>query len=135
MIVIDSSSLVKYMLKEEGWLDVEEYLVKGVYSIDHAVKEVANAIWKHVIIYGKISKELGITLYMQLKKLVKENIVIVEPQNIYIDKAIEIALKHKITVYDSLYIAQALKHRRLLTSDKQQVEVARKYNVKIHYIP
>lgn len=135
MIVIDASSLAKYILKEEGWLNVEEHLVKGVYSINHVVKEVANAIWKHVIIYGRINKDIGMTLYMQLKKLIKENIVILEPQNLYIDKAIEIALKHKITIYDSLYIAQALKHGELLTSDEKQGEIAKKYNVKIHYIP
>jgi len=32
VIVIDASSLTKYLLHEENWLDIEAYLVNGVYS-------------------------------------------------------------------------------------------------------
>jgi len=35
VIVIDSSSLTKYLLKEEGWEGVEQYVEKGAISLDH----------------------------------------------------------------------------------------------------
>jgi len=45
VIVIDSSSPAKYSLREEGWEVVSQYIRRGVYSLDHALKEVSNAIW------------------------------------------------------------------------------------------
>ena len=44
MIVIGASALAKHLLREEGWGNIEEYLVRAVYSVDLIVKEVINAI-------------------------------------------------------------------------------------------
>ncbi len=134
MIVIDASTLAKYLLKEEGWLSVEEYLLEGVRSVDLVVKEVANAIWKHVVVHKMVSIDIGLELYKQLKKLVEENVIVLESQEKYLDKAVEIALNYGVTIYDSLYIAQALRYEELLTSDKRQAGIARKLGVKVHRI-
>ena len=112
MIVIDASSLAKFILKEEGWSEVKGYLTKGVFSIDHSL-----------------------LLYSQIKRLITERIIILEPEYRYIDKALDIALKCKMTIYDSLYIAQALRYGELLTSDKRQAQVAEKFGVKVIFIP
>lgn len=45
--------------------------------------------------------------YTALIKLTEGRVVVVEPQEKYIDQAFEIALNHEITVYDALCIAQA----------------------------
>ena len=43
MIVIDESSLAKYIVKEEGWTEVKKYLIgEEVHSVDLIVKEVLN---------------------------------------------------------------------------------------------
>ncbi len=49
MIVIDASALTKYVLHEEGWEAVSTYIkgAKPLYSVDHFVKEVGNAIWRY----------------------------------------------------------------------------------------
>lgn len=48
----------------------------------------------------------------------------------YIDKAVEIAIDHALTVYDSLCIAQALhKKTPLLTSDEKQAKIAEKIGI------
>ena len=49
MIVVDASALAKYALREEGWEVVAGYLkgARPLYSVDHLLKEVANALWKH----------------------------------------------------------------------------------------
>ena len=133
MIVIDASALSKYILREKNWIEVENYLLKGLYSIDYIVKEVANSLWKHTVVFNRFSEKEYRVAYMILKKIVEE-VIMLENQTRYIDEAVEIAFKNKITVYDSLYIAQALKYGELLTSDKKQVEVAEKLGIKVYYI-
>jgi len=134
VIVIDSSALAKYLLREEGWRGVEKYLLKPTYSIDHIVKEVSNAIWKHAIVHGYISKDIALNVYSLLKRLIEEEIIVLETQEKYIDKAIEIALDNKITVYDALYIAQTISYGELVTSDKVQAIVAEKYGIRVNIV-
>ncbi|MEM1611366.1 MAG: type II toxin-antitoxin system VapC family toxin [Sulfolobales archaeon] len=49
MRVIDPSSLIKYFSREEGWDRVRDLMRDGVITLDLAVKEVANALWKKVL--------------------------------------------------------------------------------------
>jgi predicted nucleic acid-binding protein len=51
VIVIDASTLAKFVLREENWERVYEVLSKETISVDHVVKEIANAIWKYYSIY------------------------------------------------------------------------------------
>lgn len=44
MNVIDASSLAKYVLREKGWCEVRKVLEEESVSVDHVLKEVANAI-------------------------------------------------------------------------------------------
>ncbi|GBC71820.1 hypothetical protein HRbin02_01608 [Candidatus Calditenuaceae archaeon HR02] len=135
MIVIDASSLVKYLLREEGWQMVEMNLQRGVVTLDHAEKELLNAIWKHYSIRKIIDKDLSMGLYKVFRKLVDAKILIIEREEKYIEKAFEIALKHDLTIYDSLYLSQALKWGKLLTSDNTQKHVAEEMNIETIFIP
>jgi len=49
----------KYLLREEGWKEVERYLEKGVLTIDHAKKESLNVVWKHYKMKHVIDEELA----------------------------------------------------------------------------
>ena len=131
MIVIDASALAKYLLRERGWRSIEHYLEKGVYSVDHVVKEVANAIWKHAVLRGAINVANALELYKVLKMLLGD-VIIIEPQEKYMDEALRIALENRITLYDALYIAQALSKGGLLTADDGQARVAEKLGVKVY---
>ncbi len=134
MIVIDASSLFKYILKEENWAEIEKYLLKDLRSVSHIVKEVANSIWKHTVIFKRFSQEEYIAAYKILNRIISEEIIRIEGQEKYMDKAMHIAIENMITVYDSLYIAQALEYGELLTSDKRQAEIAEKLGIKVYYI-
>lgn len=135
MIVIDASALIKYLLKEPGREVVERYLIAGTCSVDHLVKEVSNAIWKHTTLYRRISEENARALFAALFKLIEEKIVLIEPQEKYVHQAFEIALNNEITIYDALYIAQAkANNAKLLTSDKKQANVARGLGIAVHQI-
>jgi predicted nucleic acid-binding protein len=42
--VIDSSALIKYFSREEGWERVREVMLEGVVTLDLAIKELSNAL-------------------------------------------------------------------------------------------
>jgi len=129
VIVVDASALSAFILKEPGWRALSEYLINSI-SIDHVTKEVANAIWK-ACIGGIIGAEQARRLYRIMRSMIGVNVVL-EPQEKYLDMALEIALEHKVTIYDALYIALAKEgNMPLLTLDEKQAQVARKLNITV----
>jgi predicted nucleic acid-binding protein len=133
VIVIDASSLAKYVLREEGWVNIENRLLSDdVFTLDLALKEVLNAVWKHTIIHHTFTKEVALEKYMILVRLVEEGVVVVESEKAYLEDAFSTALQTGITIYDSLYIAQAMKRKaRLLTSDDRQVRAAQRLGLEV----
>ncbi len=127
MKVIDSSSLVKFFSREEGWDRVEEVILEGVMSFDLSIKEVVNALWKKVLneeMRAQDAEEI-------LKDLIKPEVIKTLNQNDYMLGAFEIAVKNKITIYDALFIELAKStNNDLVTSDSKQAEIARKEGVK-----
>ncbi|MEM4972011.1 MAG: hypothetical protein QXE01_12260 [Sulfolobales archaeon] len=49
MIVVDASALIAFILREEGWEKLANFMIQTI-TVDHAVKEFYNAIWKAVYI-------------------------------------------------------------------------------------
>jgi predicted nucleic acid-binding protein len=135
VIVIDASALAKYILHEEGWEEVSRYVrkMKPLYSIDHVLKEVVNAVWKHTM-KNIILPEIAIQLYGSLEKLAKSQVIVLEDELTYMRRAVEIALRYGITIYDALYIAQAEKYGELLTSDEKQGSIARELGIRLHML-
>ncbi len=137
MIVIDASSVTKYVLKEENWKEVKDYLLyNDVISIDLMLKEVLNAIWKHCTILKTISLEIAYAKKNILMKMITEEIIKIEAQDKYLDLAFNLAMKNRITIYDALYIAQAIeKQTELLTSNEKQAKIAEKHGIHTIFIP
>lgn len=52
----------------------------------------------------------------------------------YLQSALKLANKEKISVYDLLYLVQAEKHKNLVTSDKIQVGIGEKIGINVEYI-
>jgi predicted nucleic acid-binding protein len=124
--VIDSSSLVKFFSKEEGWEKVTQIIEEGVITLDLSIKEIANALWKKIII-GEMNEDLAIKI---LYDLLKGEAIIIVNQDEYLIEAFKIANRNKITIYDSLFIALAKsKNLELVTSDKKQYEIAKNEGV------
>ncbi len=132
MIVIDASSLAKYILREENWEEVRRFLASGTCSLTLALAEVANDIWKHYAVYSSISSREAKIMFRALKET--REVVVYEALEDYLSRAQEIAMKENITIYDSLYIAQAEKYKGLLTSDKKQRKVAEKMNINVKFV-
>ena len=128
--VIDSSALAAFLLKEEGWKRVRGILREKPYTIELAIKEVANSIWKRAKLLKDVDENKALTILGDLLKL-RRTALRIEPQDIYLGQALEIALKNDATIYDSLFITQALAKKAILvTLDKKQAEIANKMGVR-----
>jgi len=137
VIVIDSSAFSKFLLKEENWEKVIPYLDPCLepHAVDMLIIETTNVIWKYMKKYRLITREQAIGLYEQMRKLIEEEVVILEPSEKYLREALEIAVGYDIPIYDSLFLAQARNLKaKLITSDKRQRDVAREIGLGIVYI-
>jgi predicted nucleic acid-binding protein len=133
VIVIDASAIAKYVLREENWEQVRDYLAAEPRSLDLALAEVANAIWKHQVIYRKISSLEASLLNEALHKL-GADVLILESFVGYLRGAREIAVKEKLTIYDALYLVQAQKYGNFVTSDDSQRKIAVKLGLEVIYV-
>lgn len=126
MKAIDSSSLVKFFSREEGWKKVQELILEGVISLDLSIKEAANALWKKAL-----SKEIEVKDAEEIVKTLAESEVIkVKDQKDFILGAFKISVRNNITIYDSLFIELAKNTKtQLVTSNHTQAEAARKEGV------
>ena len=128
MIVIDASALTKFIMKEDGYKEIAEYLKAGTISVDHILKEVTNAIWKRYR-QGTITPKEAEIMLKALKEILGRAVKL-EEELTYIDETTKIAFNQNITIYDSLYIAVAKKKGlKLLTADETQAEAAKSENV------
>jgi len=132
VIVIDASSLAKYILREDNWEIVRQNLLDNPVSIDLALTEVSNAIWKHCLVYSRIPPS---TAELMFRALLETQEVIEYKSSIeYLKAAQEISITEEIPIYDALYIAQAQKYRKLLTSDKKQSKIARALGISVEFV-
>jgi len=132
VIVVDASSLAKYVLREERWESVKIYLSRESCSLDFALLEASNAIWKHYVLHAKISLNEALSMFNALEKL-KEVLIFESPVS-YLAEAEKIAINEKIPVYDAVYLAQAKKYGFILTSDKRQSGAAKNMRISVEYV-
>lgn len=124
MKVIDSSALIKYLTKEEGWQEVEEHIKEGCVTLDLAIKEAGNALVKKAL-RGEVSVKTAKEIVSRVPRIVS-----VVPQREHFSKALEVAVKHKLPIYDALFIALSLNiGASLVTSDEKQARVSGEYGV------
>ncbi len=137
MIVIDSSTFSKFLMKEENWEKVIPYLDPRLepHAMDMLIIETTNVIWKYMRKYKLITREQALGLYEQMRKLIEEEVIILEPSEKYLQEALKIAVDYDLSIYDSLFLTQARNLRaELITSDKRQEEVAREIGIEATYI-
>nr|WP_206205041.1 MULTISPECIES: type II toxin-antitoxin system VapC family toxin [unclassified Thermococcus] len=124
-------------MKEEGWEKVVPYLDPRLepHAVDMLTIETTNVIWKYMRKYRLITREQALGLYEQMTKLVREEVIILEPSEKYLQEALKIAMDYDLSIYDSLFLAQARSLRtKLITSDKGQEEVAKEMGLEATYI-
>ena len=99
---------------------VKDYLKDGysLYTVDIALAESLNAIWKHVKIHKDLEADEAESVIKDLTRIYDSMNVLTT--RVLSKEAAEIALAKDITIYDSLYIAAARKLKAILyTADKK----------------
>jgi len=97
-----------------------------------ALEEIDSMLSDLSVLYGKVSKDQANRMFRALEKL--KEVVVFERFENYLKNAVKIAVDKKVTVYDSLYIAQAKKVGKLLTSDDRQGRIAEEFGIDVVFI-
>jgi predicted nucleic acid-binding protein len=101
---------------------------KRCVTLNLAIKEAINALWKRAIMGGL---EEGYANEVA-RFFLDSSVVRVEGQDQLLEEALSVAIRRKITIYDSIFIALAKrKGLSLLTSDRRQAEAAIEEGVKV----
>ena len=118
MKVADSSFIVEGLLKRKELLE-EEFLI----TVDLAMYEIVNAIWKHQFLLKDLND--GPAYVSILYDLVESGrIRVVRPGAELMRKGYSLAAKNKRSVYDMIFVALALElASELATFDKRQAEL------------
>ncbi len=118
MIVADSSFLVHGLLKDRNVLESD-----SIITLDLALHEVVNSIWKHQYIIKDIRQ--GYDFVNVVFDMIDSNaITLVRPDRKLVETAYSIAAKHKTSFYDCIFIALAIEAGLALkTMDGQQAKI------------
>ncbi len=137
MIVLDASFIVKLVVEENYSSKARRLLGKwaesGIHltTLDIAFVEAANAIWKHVVKVGDLNESSALNALKDAQKLAA--LIEQRQSTSYLVDALSIALKKKLPVYDSLYIAVALvEEAALATFDAIQGKAARELGIRVY---
>ena len=118
-LLFDASSIIN--LCGRGMVNI---LVKG-YTLDLALYEIGNAVWKHIYVFRKVSLEDSLTV---LDALV---MVLGKMRCFKVESPLEVlklAVEEGLTFYDASYLYTALKNGMILITDDAGLrKVARKY--------
>ncbi|MDG7000849.1 MAG: type II toxin-antitoxin system VapC family toxin [Nitrososphaerota archaeon] len=128
MKVIDSSSLAKYVNKEPNWEEVAKRIAEGSSSLEFAILEVGNSIWKRVL-KKEIPQSNASTVFQEFVKAVLESglVTLVPLGEDLFNSSLKLAITERITVYDSAFIELAHRNRwGLITSDERQRDISKK---------
>lgn len=125
MQVIDTSAIVKYFSREEGWQALDTAITEG-YTISLAFVELGNALLNKLA-HEEISRNVvGMIIDIFSSEAILLN------QNKYLMAAFDIANRNKITFYDSIFIAVAIGEGcDLVTCDKKQAEIGRRLGLSV----
>jgi predicted nucleic acid-binding protein len=117
--VLDSSVIAAIFFPEpSSELVVETVQDKDLVTVDLARAEVANVAWKKVAIFSQDPQLIQEALRKSMEFINTACDVI--PTQDLVEESFHIAVDEKITFYDSLFLAAALKEKvPLLTLDKK----------------
>lgn len=120
-------------MKEEGYQKVRPWLQpeNKPYSLSILLAETGNVLWKYQQ-KGIIASDQATTLYAKVREICKQNVITIEPNELYGPKALHLAIEFEHSFYDQLFVSQAIaKDEPLITSDERQAKTAEKCDVRV----
>ena len=131
MKVIDSSSIAKYVNREQSWEAAAKALGESCISLELAVIETGSSLLKRVRA-GEIDDKQAQQIFSEF--VTARPFMIADREELYAP-AIEIATTLGLSLYDALFLALAkAKDFQLVTSDSSQAEAAKKLGLEVQFI-
>lgn len=109
--VADSSVFASIIVRDEFYGRALGFVRKfqgRIATLDFAVVEVANALWKHAHLLKRIPEDAYAALKGAIKPLVYSAARVFRSDEL-LEDALDSAVRLEITVYDSLYVTLALR--------------------------
>jgi len=129
--VIDSSSIAKYVNREQSWEAAAKALGESCISLELAVIETGSSLLKRVRA-GEIDDKQAQQIFSEF--VTARPFMIADQEELYAP-AIEIATTLGLSLYDALFLALAkAKDLQLVTSDSSQAEAAKKLGLEVQFI-
>jgi len=129
--VIDSSTVAKYVNREENWESAADALRGNCISFDLAVKEVGSSIWKRIR-RGELDARQAKQVFTEFVS--SRPFALADQAGLYVS-AFEISASFTLPIYDALFLALSKeKSLPLVTSDPQQAEAAKKMGLIVQLI-
>jgi predicted nucleic acid-binding protein len=118
MIVADTSYIVEAILRDASLLENETIITP-----DLALYETVNTIWKHEILIGDL-KDASRRIDLLLELISTGTIQMVRPDEKLVKDTYAFSTKHRVPVYDAIFVALALRlGLELRTFDNRQIDV------------
>jgi predicted nucleic acid-binding protein len=117
--VADSSFIVEALLKRK------ELFQEDLVTVDLAVYESVNSIWKHQFLIKDLDD--GVPYVSLLYGFIEAGrIMVIHPGEDLMKRGYSLAAKHKLSIYDATFVALAQElDLELATFDKRQDELMR----------
>jgi predicted nucleic acid-binding protein len=116
--VADSSYVIEGILRDSTLLQNESLVCP-----DLALYEVANALWKHATLLRDL-RDAQERIELLSGLVSNERVQLVRPDQKLLNETYALSVKHRLTVYDCVFIALALQlEMELATFDSKQSTV------------
>ncbi|MEM0050350.1 MAG: type II toxin-antitoxin system VapC family toxin [Candidatus Bathyarchaeia archaeon] len=120
MYLYDASAILNHVKRGE----LRVFL--GGHTLDLAIYEVANAVWKECYLLGKIKIETAYKVIELISGIF--NVLNLHSVKGFEKEVMDIAVKEGVTFYDASYMYIAMRNKlTLVTDDRKLMSVARKY--------
>jgi predicted nucleic acid-binding protein len=121
MKVADSSYLIEGILRDASLLENERFVAP-----DLSLYEVVNTLWKHETILRDLS-DSSERIHLFLELIATETIQLVRPDRKLLDESYSLSVKHRVPIYDMIFVALALElGLELKTLDSRQSKILTK---------
>lgn len=118
MKIGDSSYLIEGILRDANLFENDTLV-----SPDLALYEVVNALWKHETLIRDL-KDPQQRIELLLDLVSNERVQLVRPDRNLLNETYALSVKHRLTIYDSVFIALALQLKmELATFDSKQSSI------------
>ncbi len=140
MFVVDASVFSSVLVKDEFYDRARNFLRRyfstNLVTLDFALIEVANVLWKHTFVLKRIPLEVFTKLVDSIEPLIRSSTSRIYESRTILRKALVNSIELGITVYDSLYVTLALDlGYKLATFDTKLVEILESKGLRIAVVP